>query len=254
MATLGVSSVVEDITPLLEGARCYSRRQEAIRSVFPEYGEGWKCKISVPSIVDAKRLNILRLTVQSAQGEMKTARMSLPSYLHLVAGTNMKQRARKSLEYYHADRLNYAVCGTPNRLEYDQGFFVKNGDGSADFKPIAHLYKTQVYSLARALGIPGEIVKRVPTTDTYSLEQSQEEFYFAVPYGKMDLCLYGYNHRVAASEVGPAIGLTPEEVETLYRDIESKRRGTRYLHYPPLLVEEVKEVHQEIAGDPDFVK
>jgi len=251
---LEIRSIVEDITPILDGARCYSRRGEAIRSAFPEYGEGWKCKISIPSFVDAKRLNILRLTVQSPDGEQKTARLSLPSYLQLIAGTNMKQRTRKSIEYYHADRLNYAVCGTPNRLEYDQGFFVKNGDGAADFKPIAHLYKTQVYALANALGIPGELVTRTPTTDTYSLEQTQEEFYFAVPYDTMDLCLHGYNHGVAASEVGPAIGLATEQVERIYRDIESKRRSTRYLHYPPLLVEEVKEIHREIAGDPEFVK
>jgi NAD+ synthase len=146
------------------------------------------------------------------------------------------------LEYYHADRLNYAVAGTPNRLEYDQGFFVKLGDGSADVKPIAHLYKTQVYALAEYLGVPEEIRRRPPTTDTFSLPQSQEEFYFALPYDKMDLCLYARNHNVPASDVAPVVGLTPEQVERVFRDIDQKRRTTRYLHTAPLLVERVAEV------------
>jgi len=158
----------------------------------------------------------------------------------------MKQRTRKGIEYYHADRLNYAVAGTPNRLEYDQGFFVKNGDGSADFKPIAHLYKSQVYQLAAALAIPEEIRLRPPTTDTYSLPQTQEEFYFSLPYDKMDLCLYGLNHGVSAAEVARttwnATGLTIEQVERVYRDVRSKRRATTYQHAQPLLVEPVVEV------------
>src|SRR5205823_7246826 len=100
-------------------------------------------------------------------------------------------RTRKMIEYYYAELLQYAVAGTPNRLEYDQGFFVKNGDGAADLKPIAHLYKSQVYQLAAYLNVPREIQTRVPTTDTYSMEQSQEEFYFSLPLRQMDLCLYG---------------------------------------------------------------
>ena len=128
------------------------------------------------------------------------------AYLQIVAATNFKQRVRKMMEYYHADRLNYAVAGTPNRLEYDQGFFVKLGDGAADVKPIAHLYKTQVYALAEYLGVPEEIRRRPPTTDTFSLPQTQEEFYFALPYAKMDLCLYGHNHGVPAAEVAAAAG------------------------------------------------
>jgi NAD+ synthase len=163
--------------------------------------------------------------------------MPVGAYLQLVAATNFKQRTRKMIEYYHADRLGYAVAGTPNRLEYDQGFFVKQGDGAADFKPIAHLYKTQVYQLAEQLGIPDEIRQRPPTTDTYSLAQTQEEFYFALPYAEMDLCLYAHDHAVAPDEVAAVIRIEPSQVEAVYRDIDSKRRTTSYLHQPPLLVE-----------------
>lgn len=163
-------------------------------------------------------------------------------YLGIVAATNMKQRTRKQIEYYHADRLNFAVLGTPNRLEYDQGFFVKNGDGAADVKPIAHLYKSQVYALAGHLGIPEEIRRRPPTTDTYSLEQTQEEFYFSLPYDRMDLCLFGLNNGLSADEVGRAANLGVAQVKRVWADIAAKRKATRYLHLGPQLVQPVEEI------------
>jgi NAD+ synthase len=237
--SLGIEAVLEDIAPALEAMGCYRRRDEAIRKVFPEFGPGYKMKIALPSILESDRLNVFSLVVQTPGGEQKRMRLSLEAYLGIVAATNMKQRTRKQLEYYHADRLNYAVAGTPNRLEYDQGFFVKNGDGAADVKPIAHLYKSQVYQLADALGVPETIRRRPPTTDTYSLPQTQEEFYFALPYDRMDLCLYGFNHNVPAPTVAPALGLSAEQVERVYQDIQAKRRTTRYMHAAPMLVEKV---------------
>jgi NAD+ synthase len=236
---LGIPTVLENIGAQLEAAGCYSRQNEAIRTVFPEYGDGWKCKLTLPSILESERLNVFSLTVQDPAGVQKAGRLPLAGYLQLVAATNFKQRVRKTMEYYHADRLNSAVAGTPNRLEYDQGFFVKQGDGAADLKPIAHLYKTQVYRLAAHLGVPPEICARPPTTDTYSLPQTQEEFYFALPYGKMDLCLWGVNHQVPAEEVAPAVGLTGAQVERVYKDIAAKRRTTKYLHASPILLDPV---------------
>lgn len=242
--TLGIKTVTEDIGPLLEAAGCYRRRDEAIRAQIPEYGKGYKSKIVMANILERDGFNFFRLVAESDQGARTTVRLNLPSYLGIVAATNMKQRARKFYEYYHADRLQYAVAGTPNRLEYDQGFFVKNGDGAADIKPIAHFYKTQVYQLAAYLGVPSEIQQRPPTTDTYSLPQSQEEFYFSLPYDKMDLCLYAKNHGAPAAEAADAIGLTPQQVERVYRDIDAKRSATRYLHLKPLLIEDVDEISQ----------
>jgi NAD+ synthase len=238
--TFGLEGIVEDIAPTLEAAGCYRRQNDAIRSVFAEYGDGWKCKLTLPSILDSDRLNVTYLTVESPTGEQKSARLPLNAYLTLVAATNYKQRIRKITEYFHADRLNYAVAGTPNRLEYDQGFFVKGGDGLADVKPIAHLYKTQVYALAEFLGVPAEVCARPPTTDTFSMPQGQDEFYFSLPYDKMDVCLYGRNHDVPAEEIAKHIGLSAEQVQRVYKDIDAKRRATRYLHAPPLLVEAVE--------------
>src|SRR5579864_7894927 len=170
--SLGIRSILEDITPILEAVSCYRRRDDSIRSLIPEYGEGYKCKISLPDLLAEDRYALFSIVVQSPSGEMKKTRLSLDAYLGIVAASNFKQRTRKMLEYYHADRLNFAVAGTPNRLEYDQGFFVKLGDGAADLKPIAHLYKTQVYQLAEYLQVPAEIRQRPPTTDTYSLPQT----------------------------------------------------------------------------------
>jgi NAD+ synthase len=240
----GVGTLVEDITPILEGAGCYRRRDEALREVIPEYGPGWRSKIVLPSVVDTDRYRIFSVIALSPDGREVKARLTPDAYLGVVAATNFKQRTRKMMEYYHADRLNYAVAGTPNRLEYDQGFFVKQGDGAADVKPIAHFYKTQVYQLAEYLGIPEEVRKRPPTTDTYSLPQSQEEFYFSLPYDKMDLCLWARNQEVPAAEVASFLGYEPEQIDRVYRDIDTKRRTTHYLHEPPLLLEEVKEIEK----------
>ncbi len=238
----GVASELEDITAMLEAAGCYRRRDDAIRTVIPEYRADWKCKIVLPSAAENKGYNFFSVVARSPDGSLLKKRLPLEAYLGVVAASNFKQRIRKMLEYYHADRLNYATTGTPNRLEYDQGFFVKQGDGLADVKPIAHLYKTQVYDLAEFLDVPETIRKRPPTTDTYSLEQGQDEFYFSLPYDKMDLCLYARNHAVPAAEAAAALGMRTEQIEWVYRDIESKRRATGYLHARPQLVSAVEEV------------
>jgi NAD+ synthase len=236
-SALKAESAVEDISAILEGAGCYLRRDASIRSVVPEYGPGYKCKIVLPGLLEATRYAIFSVVVQSPDGQTKKVRLTPEAYLGIVAATNFKQRARKMMEYYYADLLQYAVAGTPNLLEYDQGFFVKNGDGAADFKPIAHLYKSQVYQLAAYLGVPADVQHRLPTTDTYPLEQSQEEFYFTLPYEQMDLCLYGKNHGIAAMDLAHASGMPAELVERAYQMIEAKRRVATYLHAGSLIIE-----------------
>ncbi|MGE5293720.1 MAG: NAD(+) synthase [Solirubrobacterales bacterium] len=240
-AHLGIPSEHQDITDLLSAAGCYRYRDEAIRSVIADYSPSYKCKIVLPSLLDQESLRIFSIVVESPDGRQTRARLPLNAYLQIVAATNFKQRTRKMLEYFHADRLNYAVTGTPNRQEYDQGFFVKLGDGAADIKPIAHLYKTQVYQMAEFLGLPREIRERLPTTDTYSLPQDQEEFYFSVPYYVLDFCLYSKNHDVPVDEAARTLSLDTQQVKRIYDDIDAKRSTTRYQHRPPLLVEPVAE-------------
>jgi len=244
--SLGVRHEVYNIEPVLRGAGCYEHQRDAIKKIFPEFTDEWKYKVVLPSILEENRLNVSRITVLKPNGESVTERLPVASYLQLIAATNFKQRTRTMMAYYDADRLNYAVCGTPNRLEYDQGFFVKQGDGAADFKPIAHLYKTQVFQLAEALGVPEEIRKRTPTTDTFSLPQTQEEFYFSLPYQLMDLCLYAHNHGISAAETAKEVGLTEPQVQRVFKDIEAKRRATLPLHLPPMLAREVREIKKLI--------
>jgi NAD+ synthase len=210
---LDIEHALHDISSTLAAIGCYSEQEEVLRRVLPGFGGGWKFKLAIVDLMAGR-----------------------------IAVTNFKQRVRKTIEYYHADRLNYAVVGTPNRLEYDQGFFVKNGDGAADVKPIAHLYKTHVYDLARHLGLPESIVQTTPTTDTFSLAQGQDEFYFRLPYGQMDLALWHLNEGLSAAELAREIGCDEATAERTYETIRAKRRTTAYLHAAPILVEPVPQV------------
>jgi len=232
---LGVRTEIVDIAPALAAIGCYAARDEAVRRLLPDYTSDWRMKIAIAG-GSAGAINHFMLIAESPEGMRHECTLPLPEYLQIVAATSYKQRLRKTLEYFHADRLNYAVVGTPNRLEYDQGFFVKNGDGSADVKPIAHLYKTQVYGLAKHLGLPDCVATAAPTTDTYSLAQGQDEFYFALPWAQMDLALWALEHRRPAGELATALGITEAAAAAVYTDIERKRSSTRYLHLAPLLL------------------
>lgn len=238
---LGVDHTTHNIAATLEAIGCYDARDEAIIKTFPEYTDGWKNKIVIKGGLSGQ-VNHFMLVVQDPQGQMHEKRLDLREYLQIVAATNYKQRIRKSIEYYHADRLNYAVIGTPNRLEYDQGFFVKNGDGSADLKPIAHLYKTQVYALAKHLGLPESICNAIPTTDTYSLPQGQDEFYFALPYQEMDKALWAHNVGASASDLASMLNISEEQAKFVFQDIDNKRKTTHYLHAKPYLIDSIPEL------------
>lgn len=232
---LGARVVEEPMMQALDALGCYRRRDEAIRRVFPEYEPNWRHKIvrSPPT----GGVIVFSLVVERPDGTHERRRMPSDAYRDLLAASNMKQRLRKLLEYTWADRLSYAVVGTPNLLEYDQGFFVKGGDGLADIKPIAHLFKSQVFALARELGLPGSVMSRDPSTDTFSLPQTQEEFYFGHPYERMDLLVWGYDNDIEAFELARRVGLETADVEAAYREISRRRVATAYLHAPGVVFE-----------------
>ena len=241
---LGIEYTLQDISATLAAIGCYSSLDEALRRVLPGFGDGWKFKLVIAEAMKG-RVGITRVVAEDPSGQRHEARLSAPDYLQIVAATNFKQRVRKTLEYFHADRLNYAVVGTPNRLEYDQGFFVKNGDGAADVKPIAHLYKTQVYGMARYLGLPDAVTSTTPTTDTFSLSQGQDEFYFGLPYPQMDLVLWHFNQGLGAAELARELGCDEAAAERRYEAVRAKRRTTAYLHARPVLVAPVPEIGSE---------
>jgi NAD+ synthase len=239
-ATFGVTPVKEDITAALEGFGCYRRRDEAVRRVFPEFdaSKGYRSKIVLPQdLLETGSLNVFRVTVIGPDGREESRKLPLRDCLQIVAASNFKQRTRTAMLYYHAELNNYAVAGTANKNEHDQGFFVKYGDSGVDIKTIGHLYKTQIYQLAEHLGVPDGIRNRTPTTDTYSAPCTQEEFYFRLPFRTMDLLWYAQEQNVPVAQVAQVMGLSEIQVRRSFADFDAKRRVTAYLGCPPLGLE-----------------
>lgn len=236
-AQLGIKTLTEDITGALQGFRCYERRDEAVRSLFPDYDPAsWKMKIGLKETGLLSNLpQMFYLTVIAPDGKEYQKRLPAQAYRQIVAASNFKQRSRMAILYYHAEANHYAAIGTPNKHEVQQGFFVKNGDGGADVMPIAHLYKTQVYQLARALKIPEEIIERTPTSDTYTAEQTQEEFFFQLPFDRLDLYWYAFENHCSPEEVGRIMGNAPDEINRIYQGFDRKIKTTEYLRMAPLI-------------------
>jgi NAD+ synthase len=236
----GVTPILENITPVLDGFGCYARRDEAAKRVFPEYdpARGYKMKITLPpGLLDDGGLNVFSLTIVTPGGKELTKPLPSREFLQIVAASNFKQRTRMSMLYYHAELTNYAVIGTSNKNELDQGFLVKYGDGGVDVKAIGHLYKTQVYQLAEYLGVPKAIRERTPTSDTYSAPCDQEEFFFRLPFETMDVLWYAQAHQVPVAEVAAAMGMSEDQVQRAFADFTRKHRTTEYIRMPPVTIE-----------------
>ena len=235
-AKFGVKAKKENITSALSGYKCYERRDEAVKRVFPEYDPAsYKMKIGIrQSGLFSNLPPVFNLTIIDSDGVQKDKMLPVNEYLQIVAASNFKQRTRMSILYYYAETLHYGVIGTPNKHEQKQGFFVKYGDGAGDIMPIGNLYKTQVYQLAEYLGVPKSIINRTPTTDTYSAEQTQEEFFYQLPFSMMDRYWYGFENAYAPAEVAEVMGETVERVEALFRNFERKRKTTEYLRMGPV--------------------
>jgi NAD+ synthase len=232
----GVKTIKEEITDALNGFKCYERRDEAVKRVFAEYDpKTYKMKIGIRQSGLYNNLPpIFTLSIIDNKGNQQDKILHARDYLQIVAASNFKQRSRMSILYYHAEALHYVVIGTPNKHEQEQGFFVKYGDGGADVMPIGNLYKTQVYQLAEYLGVPGRIMERTPTTDTYSATQTQEEFFYQLPFRLMDIYWYGYENSYSSEEVAQVMGESAERIDALFRNFERKRKTTEYLRMPPV--------------------
>lgn len=236
-----VQTIEENITGALEGFGCYKRRDAAVIRVFPEYNPvNHKMKIGInQSGLNQFLPPVFSLSIIKDDGEEKRKTLPVNEYLQIVAASNFKQRCRMSMLYYHAERLHYALIGTPNKHEVEQGFFVKNGDGGADIMPIAHLYKSQVYQMSEYLGVPQEIINRTPTSDTYPAEQTQEEFFFQMPFFEMDLMWYAMENEINPEEVGKVLNKKTVEIKHIYNNLKRKKRTTEYLRMPPIIYNEL---------------
>jgi len=151
---MGIETEIIDITPTLEGFGTYQKRDNLIKEIYPEYDSRCKIKITLsPDLLSKDAFNIFTLKVDNGRGQVKSFRLKKEILNGIIAATNTKQRTRMMHLYYYAEKMNYFVCGTTNRTEVIQGFFVKYGDGGVDIEPIAHLYKTQVFELSKWLGV-----------------------------------------------------------------------------------------------------
>jgi len=233
---LGVRWAKEDLTAGLEGLGCYRRRDDAICRIIPEYGEGWTSRIVLGhNPLESEGFNIFFLEVFPPEGgEALRSRLPLAEYLEIVAATSMKQRSRMIMQYYHAERLRYAVVGTHNRTEYDLGFMVRYGDIGVDIHPLIDLYKVQIYQLASYLRVPEAIISRAPSSGTYSAPQTEQEFFFSLPFELLDPLLHAEATGVPAEEATAALGIPLEAVKRIYRDISSKRRSSSYMRREPV--------------------
>ena len=228
---LGIRTEKVELTQALESLGCYRKRDEIIKKIFPAYDSSYKIKIGLPQdLLERDRINYFSLKMISPKGEEKSFRLSKEGLLGIVAATDMKQRSRMIQLFYYAEKHNYMVIGTTNLSEYAQGFYVKFGDGGVDLEPIAHLYKTQVYQLAKFLDIPEEIIKRVPSPDTFSAVVSDQEFFFCMPYDLLDLLLYAQENKVPLSKVSQVLNLSEEQITRAYRDFDQKRKASAHLN------------------------
>jgi len=241
---LSVEFIVEDITNGLEGMGAYRRRDEAVKRIIPEYEPGCSFKIVLQSNpLFNSSYHVFYGHVIDKQGNVHKKRLPLQEYLQIVAASNMKQRMRMTMLYYHAEVRNYAVVGTANRNEYDLGFFVKYGDGGADFMPICHLLKSRIFQLAEELQIPQEIISRTPSTDTYPAHVSQEEFFFRLPFATLDAIWEAAGDGLTTAEIARILNLHTEQVDRVILDICQKHRNTLYLRTEPVRihVEQIKK-------------
>jgi len=230
------SLILEDMTDILNSYKCYNRRDDAVTRVFPNYNPSTH-KMKIVTKQRGLYSNLppaFSLTIIDQNENEKDQTLILDDYLQIVAASNFKQRARMSMIYYYAEANHYAVIGTANKHEFEQGFFVKYGDGGADVMPISDLYKTQVYQIAEYLGIPKKIINRVPTSDTYSAEQTQQEFFFQLPFKIMDLYWYAFENGYSQSEVAQVMDETEERVRSIFDNFKRKKRTTDYLRMNPI--------------------
>ena len=229
-AQLGIETLIVDITRFLESFGIYSRRNQIIRQIVPEFEDTFRFHITLPqNLLEMDRFNYHSITVEGNDGNKRTERLSAKDWMEISACQNIKQRTRMIQLFYHGERNNYLVAGTTNKSELMQGFFVKFGDGGVDIEPIAHLYKTQVYQMASYLGVMPEIISRPPSPDTYSLPVSDKEFYYCIDYELLDLLLYAYENEIPSREITTALGLEEKEVERVFRDFKAKEQASWHL-------------------------
>lgn len=231
---MGIEHHVRDITATVDSIVPYAQRDAYIQSLVPEYFPGCTYNISLPAdLLEREAFSVYVLQVQIPDGSIKKKRLGMEAFRTITGFANIKIRARMLHLYAEADRRGLVVGGTTNRTEYLLGDFCKYGDGGTDIEPLAHLYKNQVYQIAHHLGVIEEIIRRVPSPDTFSLPVSDQEFFFRIPFERLDHLLFAWEHKVPTAETAAVLGLSEDAVQRAFQDFTTKHRATAHLRELP---------------------
>ncbi len=231
---LGIETKKMDLTAAVDAVGSYERRDEFIAGLIPEYTPECKYNIRLPTdLLERSALNFYTLCVELPDGTLKKKRMDPTAFRALTSFANIKIRSRMIHLYFEAETRSMVVAGTTNRTEFLLGDFCKFGDGGTDLEPLSHLYKDQIYQIADHLDVTMDIRKRTPSPDTFSLPVSDQEFFFRIPFDKLDLLLYAWEHEMPASEAAAAIELDEDAVTRAFADFSSKYRATQHLRELP---------------------
>ncbi|MBD3321401.1 MAG: NAD(+) synthase [Chitinivibrionales bacterium] len=235
---MGIEHKIVDITDTVASVFSYEERDSFIQSLVPEYSPGDKYNISLPvDLLERDAINFYNLQVKLPNGGLAKKRLNLAEFRTITSFANIKIRARMLHLYAEAERRSLVVAGTTNRTEFILGDFCKYGDGGTDIEPLSYLYKKQIYQLAEYLSVPPEIINRRPSPDTFSLPVSDQEFFFRIPFDKLDYLLYGWEHEIPAETVAGAIAISPEAGLRAYKDFSLKNRATAHLREMPHTIE-----------------
>ena len=231
---LGIKYEIEDITSILDSSEIYQIREKIVKKYFPDYNQSCKYRIVFSENFDSDGLSIPYLEVNDGNNQIHKIKLSLNDYFTITAATNIKHRIRMTRLYFHAEKNNFLVCGTTNKAEFQQGYFVKYGDGGVDIEPLANLYKTQIYQLGKYLDISSEIIERKASPDTWSFDVSDEEFFYSLPYEIVDLILFAKEKSVPLNDICSTLDLKEEKVKRILNSIERKLQASKTSRvFPP---------------------
>ena len=138
-----------------------------------------------------------------------------------IAVANLKPRIRMIINYYYANNMNRLVAGTGNKSELMTGYYTKYGDGGVDFLPIGDLYKTEVFELAKFLGVPKRIIEKAPSAGLWVGQTDEGEL--GITYVKLDTILKALEKGVKPEEIPRRFDVSEEEVRRVLEMVEKSR-------------------------------
>jgi len=221
-----------NITKILESFGVYEKKENIVYEKFPEFNSKCKYRVVVPPKLK-NTIGIPFLEILDQDNQIHKLKITSLDFLTLTASTSIKHRVRMTLLYYHGEKNNFSVIGTTNKSEYQQGYFVKYGDGGSDIEPLVNIYKSQIYQLGKFLEIPKEILVSKASPDIWSFSTSDEEFFYTVPYNIVDLILYARENKLSISDVQKISDLKIEDIENLFQMQNIKQIKSQHMREIP---------------------